>query len=56
MYTIILDQGIVVRDADKVIVSPAESAEDPKFIEYNNWVNNGGEPRVVNTASELEST
>lgn len=53
MYTIILDRGIVIRDSDGVIVAPVESAEDPKFIEYINWVNNSGEPRIFNTASEM---
>ena len=49
MYTIILDQGIVIRDSDGVIVSPVESADDPKFIEYNTWANNGGQPAIYDT-------
>ncbi len=55
MYTIILDQGIVIRDSDGIIVSPVESAEDPKFIDYINWVNTGGIPRIVNNESELNT-
>ena len=56
MYTIILDQGIVIRDSDGVVVSPVESADDPKFVEYNTWAGNGGQPLIVNTQSELGGT
>ena len=49
MYTIILDQGIVIRDSDGKIVSPAESDHDPDFVEYNNWANAGGHPTIYDT-------
>ena len=49
MYTIILDQGIVIRDSDSKVVSPAESADDPDFIAYNEWANSGGQPTIYDT-------
>jgi hypothetical protein len=49
MYTIILDQGIVIRDSDGKIVSPAESDHDPDFVEYNDWANAGGQPTIYDT-------
>ena len=47
MYTIILDQGIVIRDSDGVIVSPAESVDNPDFIEYNTWAQTEGNYQTV---------
>ena len=49
MYTIILDQGIVIRDSDGKVVAPCQSAEDPDFIAYNQWVEAGGQPTVYDT-------
>lgn len=49
MYTIILDQGIVIRDSDSKIVSPAESDQDPDFLEYNAWAEAGGQPTIYAT-------
>lgn len=49
MYTYISDEGVVVRDSDQVIVSPVFSSEDPNFIEYINWVNQGNSPVVIPT-------
>lgn len=54
MYTIILDQGVVIRDADQKVVSPCQSAEDPDFVEYNLWVEGGGEPTIVVTVTPGE--
>lgn len=52
MYTIILDEGIVIRDSDNVIVSPAESADDPNFITYNTWAQiPGNMPIILETRS-----
>lgn len=48
MYTI--TNGIVTRDLDGKIVSPAQSAEDPDFVAYIDWVNAGGEPVMINYA------
>jgi hypothetical protein len=50
-YTIILDEGVVIRDSDGMQVSPCQSVEDPDFIAYNTWVSDGGEPTVLDTRS-----
>jgi len=49
MYTIILDEGIVLRDSDGKIVSPCESPEDADFVAYIAWVNAGNSPLVLDT-------
>lgn len=49
MYTIILDQGIVIRDSDQKIISPCESELDPDFLAYQNWVLDGNAPVILNT-------
>jgi hypothetical protein len=49
MYTIILDEGIVLRDSDGLVVAPCESAENPDFVTYIDWVNAGNEPLVLDT-------
>lgn len=48
MYTIILDEGIVIRDSDGVVVSPCQSDQDPDFVVYNTWANEGGNPTTIN--------
>lgn len=48
MYTIILDEGIVIRDDGKV-VAPCQSIKDIDFIEYSTWVEEGNEPVVLDT-------
>ena len=53
MYTIILDEGIVIRDSDGVVVAPCQSDQDPDFITYNTWANKGGIPTIYNTRSEM---
>ena len=50
-YTIILDEGIVLRDSDGVQVAPCQSVDEPDFIAYNEWVEAGGEPTVLDTRS-----
>lgn len=47
MYTIILDQGTVIRDSDSKVVAPCESELDPDFIAYIEWVNAGNQPTIV---------
>ena len=47
MYTLLVDKGIVVRDADAVQVAPAQSIEDPNFMEYQAWIQAGNNPTVV---------
>jgi hypothetical protein len=53
MYTIILDEGIVLRDIDQKVVSPCQSSEDVDFLSYQEWVNSGNEPAIYNTRSEI---
>lgn len=48
MYTIILDEGVVLRDDGKV-VAPCQSADDPAFVAYTEWVESGNEPVVLDT-------
>lgn len=50
-YTIILDEGVVIRDSDGVQVAPCQSVDEPNFITYNAWVEAGGEPTVLDTRS-----
>lgn len=47
MYTIILNEGIVLRDADQVVVSPADSTDNLDFIAYQTWVSQGNEPLIL---------
>lgn len=49
MYTIILNEGTVIRDSDGKTIAPCESALDPDFVEYINWVNAGNEPIIIDT-------
>lgn len=49
MYTLILDQGTVTRHSDGKVVAPCQSAEDPDFIEYNQWVEAGNQPTIYET-------
>ena len=44
-YTVYTLLGTVVR-SDGVTVSPCQSANDPLFIEYNNWVMAGNKPFI----------
>lgn len=47
MYTIILNQGHVIRDIDQKIISPCDSVDDIDFIEYQNWINQGNNPKEI---------
>ena len=49
MYIIILDAGVVIRESDNRIVSPCQSADDPDFKTYCDWVEAGNQPTVLNT-------
>lgn len=53
MYTLIIDEGIVIRDSDQKIVAPTASDQDLDFVEYNNYANSGGNITVYNTRSEI---
>ena len=46
-YIIHMQSGTVTREADGVEVAPCQSAKDPNFVAYIDWVNAGNEPRVV---------
>lgn len=46
MYSIILDQGIVFRNSDKVVIAPCESPEHPDFVAYIAWINAGNRPTI----------
>lgn len=52
MYTIILDEGLVIRDSDKKVVAPAQSDQDKDFMEYNLWANSGNMPTIYDTRPE----
>ena len=47
MYTLSISEGTVTRESDGKVVAPCQSAEDPDFVEYINWVNAGNQPNVV---------
>jgi len=49
MYTLYLEDGSVVRDADGVIVAPCQSIEEQNFKDYIAWVEAGNEPVLVDT-------
>lgn len=52
MYTLNVSTGIVTRDVDGKQVAPAQSAEDPDYSAYYEWVNGGGQPTVVENAPQ----
>lgn len=47
MYTISLSKGEVTRLSDAKIVAPCQSADDPDFVEYIEWVEAGNQPVIV---------
>lgn len=49
MYKIILDEGIVIRNSDNVIVSPCQSIDDPNYVEYVNWIQAGNQAEEIIT-------
>lgn len=53
MYTIILDEGLVIRDIDSKVVSPCDSAEDIDFLAYQSWIGEGNSPTIYSTRSEV---
>ena len=53
MFTVILDEGIVIRDGDQKVVAPCQSDQDPDFCEYIAWVMvDGNEPLVLATRTQ----
>ena len=51
-YTIILDEGVVIRDIDQKQIAPCDSDQDIDFQEYNSCVISGNEPTILNTRPE----
>ena len=51
MYTIILDEGVVLRDSDGAQIAPCQSNDDPDFVAYIAFVEAGGEPTILDTRS-----
>lgn len=49
MYTIILDEGLVLRDSDGVQIAPCQSNLDPDFVAYIEWAEAGGKPTILDT-------
>lgn len=47
MYIINTSTGIVTRISDNKQVAPAQSTEDPDYVEYVNWVAAGNAPTEV---------
>lgn len=54
MYTIILDEGLVIRDSDSLQIAPCSDESDQNFLDYIEWVNSGNQPSVFNTRSEIQ--
>lgn len=48
-YTIIVDEGLVLRDSDQLIICPCQSVEDEDYVEYINWIKNGNQPIIYDT-------
>ena len=48
MYIIDEKTGRVIRTTDGKIVCPAQSVDDPDFIMYNLWTEQGNSPIIVN--------
>lgn len=46
-YTINTATNEVTRDSDGVIVAPCQSVEEPGFIEYIAWINEGNHPTEI---------
>jgi len=54
-YSINPTTGNVTRDADGKVVSPCQSAADPDFVAYNNWVAAGNLPTEV-VSNQIDPT
>lgn len=51
-YTIILDEGVVLRESDGVQVAPCDSVQNEDFQAYIKWVAQGNEPTIIQTRKE----
>lgn len=54
MYTINLATGVVTRNVDQRQVAPAQSVEDPYYLEYLAWCTQGNAPTEVRIEVEEE--
>lgn len=55
MYTHHLNKGIITRDADGVVVSPCQSADDPDYVAYCEWADAGNVPVDVEAAPTVRA-
>jgi len=46
MYSLNPSDGSVSRDSDGKVVAPCQSADDPDFVAYIQWVTEGNQPAV----------
>lgn len=54
MYTLKLSTG-EVRDIDGKVIAPCQSADDPAFVAYCEWVTAGNQPTIDNSPSAEQS-
>lgn len=47
MYTLCEFDGTVTHNETGAVVLPCQSVDDPEFIAYNEWINAGNEPIIV---------
>lgn len=47
MYLINQQSGQVIRVSDGVVVSPAQTSNDPNFVAYSDWVAAGNVPTII---------
>jgi hypothetical protein len=47
MYTFNENTGEVIRDVDGIVVSPCQTSDDPNFVEYMLWINQGNHPDII---------
>ena len=47
-YRLIVDEGVVL-DESGVQVAPCQSIEEPSFVAYLQWVEDGNQPEILDT-------
>jgi hypothetical protein len=47
MYSLSMSTGEAVRLSDGKVVAPCQSADDPDFIAYIDWIYAGNQPTLV---------
>jgi hypothetical protein len=43
-YSYYPDHGSVIRDSDRKLVAPCQAADDPDFLDYLAWIQDGNQP------------